>query len=105
MIENDITTIRVITSKPNASIEFYKDVSVMNHVLNEYILPNKLLAVTRKSDDGLTVTTTLKFSTNNDMNDFLTDPVITEFGKLKKDYNKLHNIQTKTEAVNEQNSQ
>lgn len=101
MIGNDITTIIVITNRPDSSTEFYKDVSVMNHVLNEYILPNKLLAVTRKSDDKLTVTTTLKFSSNNNLNEFLTDPIIKEFGKVKQAYNQQHNISTKTEAIND----
>ena len=95
------TTLRVITTKTDSSIEFYKDVAVMNHVLNEYILPSKLVAVTRKADDGLTVTTTLKFTSTECMNEFLTDPIIKEFGKVKQEYNKQHNISTKTEAVNE----
>lgn len=100
MIENT-TTLRVITTKPNSSIEFYKDVSVMNHVLNEYILPSKLVAVTRKADDGLTVTTTLNFASTKDMNEFLTDPIVKNFGIAKKEYNQIHNISTKTEAVYE----
>ena len=100
MIENT-TTLRVITTKPDSSIEFYKDVSVMNHVLNEYILPSKLVAVTRKADDGLTVTTTLNFASIKDMNEFLTDPIVKNFGIAKKEYNQQHNISTKTEAVYE----
>lgn len=100
MIEN-VTTLRVITTKTDSSIEFYKDVSVMNYVLNEYILPSKLVAVTRKADDGLTVITTLNFSSTEYMNEFLTDPIIKEFGKVKQEYNKQHNIATKTEAVHE----
>ncbi len=100
MIGNS-TTLRVITTKPDSSIEFYKDVSVMNHVLNEYILPSKLVAVTRKADDGLTVTTTLNFASTEYMTEFLTDPIIKEFGKVKQEYNQQHNILTKTEAVNE----
>lgn len=100
MIGNS-TTLRVITTKTDSSIEFYKDVAVMNHVLNEYILPSKLVAVTRKADDGLTVTTTLNFASNECMNEFLTDPVIKEFGKAKQAYNQQHNISTKTEAIND----
>jgi hypothetical protein len=100
MIGNS-TTLRVVTTKPDSSIEFYKDVAVMNHVLNEYILPSKLVAVTRKADDGLTVTTTLNFASKACMNEFLTDPIIKEFGKAKQEYNIQHNISNKTEAVNE----
>jgi hypothetical protein len=35
------------------------------------------------------------------MNEFLTDPIIKEFGKAKQEYNIQHNISNKTEAVNE----
>lgn len=100
MIRNS-TTLRVIATKTDSSIEFYKDVAVMNHVLNEYILPNKLVAVTRKENDGLTVITTLNFSSPECVTEFLTDPIIKEFGKAKQEYNKQYNITTKTEAVNE----
>lgn len=100
MIEN-VTTLRVTTTKTDSSIKFYKDVSVMNYVLNEYILPSKLVAVTRNADDGLTVITTLNFASTEYMKEFLSDPIIKEFGKFKQEYNKKHNILTKTEAVNE----
>jgi hypothetical protein len=100
MIENS-TTLRVITTKTDSSIEFYKDVSVMNYVLNEYILPSKLVAVTRKEDNGLTVITTLNFSSPECVTEFLTDPVIKEFGKVKQAYNQQYNISTKTEAIND----
>jgi hypothetical protein len=100
MIGNS-TTLRVIATKPNSSIEFYKDVTVMNHVLNEYILPSKVVAVTRKEDDGCTIITTLNFASSEYVTEFLTDPIIKEFGRAKKEYNKQHNISTKTEAVNE----
>jgi hypothetical protein len=100
MIENS-TTLRVITTKTDPSIEFYKDVSVMNYVLNEYILPSKLVAVTRKEDNGLTVITTLNFGSIEYMHEFLSDPIIKEFGKVKQAYNQQHNISTKTEAIND----
>ena len=95
------TTLRVTTIKPESSVEFYKDVEVMNHVLNEYILPGKLIATTRKSDDRLTVTTTLNFLSTIFMSEFLSDPIIKEFGNAKKEYNKQYNISNKTEAVDE----
>ena len=95
------TTLRVTTTKPESSVEFYKDLEVMNHVLNEYILPGKLIATTRKSDDGLTVTSTLNFLSTIFMSEFLADPIIKEFGNAKKEYNKQYNISNKTEAVNE----
>ena len=69
--------------------------------LNEYILPNKVVAVTRKEDDGCTIITTLNFASSEYVTEFLTDPIIKEFGRAKKEYNKQHNISTKTEAVNE----
>ena len=95
------TTLRVTTTKPESSVEFYKDVEVMNHVLNEYILPGDLIATTRKSDDNLTVVSTLHFSSNVVMREFLADPIIKKFGTAKKEYNKQYNISNKTEAVNE----
>lgn len=76
----------------------------MNHVLNEYIFPSKLVAITRKSDDGLTVTTILNFASKLYMNEFLSDPIIKEFGKAKAEYNLQHHISNKTEAINEQDS-
>ena len=100
MISNS-TTLRVITTKPDSSIEFYKDVYVINHVLNEYIFPSKLVAVTRTEDDGLTVITTLNFASNEYVNEFLSDSLIKEFGKAKQVYNQQHNISYKTEAIND----
>jgi hypothetical protein len=93
--------IKITTTRPTKDIEFYKDVVVMNHVLNEYILPSKLVSVTRKADDGLTVITTLNFASKLYLNEFLSDPIIKEFGKAKKEYNQQHYISNKTEAVNE----
>jgi hypothetical protein len=99
-ITSNTNIIRVTTSKPDASINFFKDVATMNHVLNEYILPEKLVAVSRTSVDGLEVVTTLNFSSHDYLVEFLTDPIIKKFSDIKKEYNKLHNISFKTEAVN-----
>jgi len=99
MIRNS-TILRVTTTKTDSSIEFYKDVVVINHVLNEYIFPNKLVAVTRTENDGLTVITTLNFASNEYVNEFLSDPIIKDFGKAKQAYNQQHNISKKTEAIN-----
>jgi len=95
----NITTLISTTSKEEPSVEFYKDVSVMNYVLNEYILPSKMVAVTRKSDDGLTVTTTMNFTSPEYVTEFLSDPIIKQFSLMKQQYNKLHNITFTTEAV------
>jgi hypothetical protein len=73
----------------------------MNHVLNEYILPEKLVATSRTSSDRLEVVTILRFATHDNLVEFLSDPIIKEFGKAKKEYNIQHNISNKTEAVNE----
>lgn len=100
MIGNS-TILRVITTKPDYAVEFYKDVNVINHVLNEYIFPGKLVAVTRTEDDGLTVITTLNFASNKYANEFLSDPIIKDFSKAKQAYNQQHNISKKTEAFNE----
>jgi len=94
------TTFRSITTKTDSYIEFYKDVAVINHVLNEYIFPNKLVAGTRTENDGLTVITTLNFASIEYVHEFFSDPIIKDFGKAKQAYSKQHNISKKTEAIN-----
>ena len=94
-------TLRVTTTKPNSSIELYKDVDVMNHILNEYIFASKLVATTTELDDGVTVIATLDFPLNIYMREYLTDPIITNYVKVKKDYNQRHNIVSTSEVINE----
>jgi len=94
----------VTTTKPNNLIDFYQDIDVMNHVLNEFVLPSKLVAITRVENDGMTTITTLKFPSNQDYEDFRNDPVIKEFGAVKKKYNDKNGIVSSSEMNNEQNS-
>lgn len=99
-----MTIIVVTATKPSTSVEFYQDIDVMNHVLNEYVLPSKLVATTRTSDDGLTTNTTLKFSTIEDYEEFRNDPVIKNFGMAKQLHNTKNNIVSHSVGPNEQNS-
>lgn len=94
----------VIATKPNSSVNFYQDIDVMNHVLNEYVLPSKLVATTRVSDDGLTTTTTLKFNNTEDYDEFRNDSVIKKFGMDKHIYNTNNKIVSHSVGPNEQNS-
>lgn len=100
MIEN-YTTIKVTSTKLNSSIEFYQDVNVMNYVLNEYVLPGKLVVVTKTENNNLTITTSLKFASEQDYNDFRNDPVIKDFGITKKEFNDTHGIISIYEIINE----
>lgn len=99
-----MTVIVVTATKPDASVNFYQDIDVMNHVLNEYVLPSKLVATTRISDDGLTTTTTLKFGSVEDYEEFRNDSVIKKFGMDKHIYNTKNNIVSHSVGPNEQNS-
>jgi len=94
----------VTTTKPNSLINFYQDIDVMNHVLNEYVLPSKLVAITRTEDEGLRTVTTLKFPSKEDYDDFRNDSVIQQFGITKKKYNEDNGIVSNTEIDNGQNS-
>ncbi len=94
----------VTTTKPNSLIDFYQDIDVMNHVLNEFVLPSKLVAVTRTENEGLTTVTTLKFPSKQDYEDFRNDPVIKQFGIVKKQYNIENGIISNAEMNNESNS-
>lgn len=91
----------VTTTKPNSLINFYQDIDVMNHVLNEFVLPSKLVAVTRTENNGLTKVTTLKFPSYEDYENFRNDPVIKEFGAVKKKYNDENGIVSNAEMKNE----
>jgi hypothetical protein len=99
-----MTIIVVTTTKPSTSVEFYQDLDVMNYVLNEYVLPSKLVSTTRTSDDGLSTNTTLKFTTTKDYEEFRNDPVIKNFGMAKQVYNIKNNIVSHSMVPNEQNS-
>jgi hypothetical protein len=90
----------VTTTKPNSLINFYQDIDVMNHVLNEFVLPSKLVAVTRTENNGLTTVTTLKFPSDTEYHEFRNDPVIKQFGIIKKKYNDEHKIISVTEMNN-----
>lgn len=94
----------VTTTKPNSLINFYQDIDVMNHVLNEFVLPSKLVAVTRTENDGLRTVTTLKFPSKEDYDEFRNDPVIKQFGAVKKKYNEDNGIVSNTEIDDDQNS-
>jgi hypothetical protein len=94
----------VTTTKPNSLINFYQDIDVMNHVLNEYVLPSKLVAITRTENEGLRTVTTLKFPSKEDYDDFRNDSVIQQFGITKKKYNEDNGIVSNTEIDNGQNS-
>ena len=94
----------VTTTKPNSLINFYQDIDVMNHVLNEYLLPSKLVAITRTENEGLRTVTTLKFPSKEDYDDFRNDLVIQQFGITKKKYNEDNGIVSNTEIDNGQNS-
>ena len=93
--------LKVTTTKPNTLIDFYQDIDVMNHVLNEFVLPSKLVAVTRTENNGMTTVTSLKFPSSQDYEDFRNDPVIKEFGAVKKKYNEQNGIISDSELVNE----
>ena len=94
----------VTTTKPNSLINFYQDIDVMNHVLNEFVLPSKLVAVTRTENDGLRTVTTLKFPSKEDYDEFRNDPVIKQFGAVKKKYTEANGIVSNTEIDDDQNS-
>jgi hypothetical protein len=93
--------LKVTTTKPNTLIDFYQDIDVMNHVLNEFVLPSKLVAVTRSENNGMTTITSLKFPSSQDYEDFRNDPVIKEFGATKKKYNEQNGIISNSELINE----
>jgi hypothetical protein len=84
--------LKIVTTKPNNEIPFFKDIDVINYVLDEYIFPQKLVAVTKFSDDGLTSTTTLKFPSKIEFTEFTSDKIISDFGKRKKVYNDTNAI-------------
>ena len=91
----------VITSKPDNDVAFFKDVDVINYMLDEYIFPQKLIAVTKFSDNELVSTTTLSFPTKIEFSEFTTDTVISNYGQRKREYNSKHNIQSESIITHE----
>lgn len=93
--------VRVTSTRPNTSIRFYKDIDVINYVLNEYVVTQQLRATTTFSDDELVQTTILEFNTVDDFKKVQADPIMQEHNRKRHEYNQKNNIQYLSEKIYE----
>lgn len=91
--------IKFTSTRPSTSVDFYKDVDLINYVLNSYIVSQRLRAVTTRSDDGLVQTTILTFATLNDLLEIQSDAVMKEHNRKRSEYNNMHNIVYSSEKI------
>lgn len=84
--------IEFINIRPSVQIKFYKDIDTVNYVLNKYVYPEKLKAITTLSDDELIQTTVLIFTNQENFIEVTKDPIIIKHNENRNTYNSINNI-------------
>jgi hypothetical protein len=80
--------------RPNKDVSFYDNAKFKEHVIENWILTNKLIVNQDISDDGLTSTIYLEFADTQSRVEFQEDPVINFYKTERAIYNEENGIRT-----------